>query len=158
MHCPLVSVNVSPSKHVLSIEKETEKMLETRLTISTLCSRCCSRQCPAVRTGWTSWLYTCNKDAAFTLTQLKNGALAGWPTLTKQLILPLTTSSNTTHCRAAGATEWVHFLWSSCESDTGRLRGWVRLRVSPYAVVGLPDQLTTPPAGFTGAIFVPVRT
>lgn len=40
------------------------KMLETSLTISKLCSGCGSQECPAARTGWTSWVYTCNKDAA----------------------------------------------------------------------------------------------
>jgi len=58
--CSVASVRraLRSSTLVLSVEKEKA------LTISTLCSRRGSQECPGVRTGWTSWLYTCNKDAA----------------------------------------------------------------------------------------------
>lgn len=45
----LLPVNISPIRHVLSAENETDR--EAPLTISTLCSRCRCQEYPAVCTG-----------------------------------------------------------------------------------------------------------
>lgn len=78
-------------------ERQTDRQTgDTLLTISTLCSRCRWQECPAVCTGQTSWLCTWKWDVAAGLIQRENGGLS-------QLILPLATSSNGAHGRAAGA-------------------------------------------------------
>ena len=101
-------------------------------------------------------LYTCKQDAP-SGQAARAHRTAHSPSL-------LTTSPVATHGQtAAGDTESVHFLWSSCESATRPAclsEGGESLSVSlsPCAVAGHQDLLITPQAGSTVAIFVPLNT